>query len=140
MNDNQNKNSNHNNKNKKNINGLLILVAWAVVLTVLFNYLSVYSKQAASAETTHEIQYSEFKRLVREGQVESVELTEGKIEITMVDGYVYTDEDGNAYDKDFTLFTMQMGIYDPALLDTLEEYGVENYTNPHVPEIGRAHV
>ncbi len=135
MNDNQNKNSNHNNKNKKNLNGLLILVAWAVVLTVLFNYLSVYSKQAASAETTHEIQYSEFKRLVREGQVESVELTEGKIEITMVDGYVYTDEDGNAYDKDFTLFTMQMGIYDPALLDTLEEYGVENYTNPHVPEM-----
>ena len=56
MNDNQNKNSNHNNKNKKNLNGLLILVAWAVVLTVLFNYLSVYSKQAASAETTHEIQ------------------------------------------------------------------------------------
>jgi cell division protease FtsH len=135
MNDNQNKNSNHNNKNKKNLNGLLILVAWAIVLTVLFNYLSVYSKQAASAETTHEIQYSEFKRLVREGQVESVELTEGKIEITMVDGYVYTDEDGNAYDKDFTLFTMQMGIYDPALLDTLEEYGVENYTNPHVPEM-----
>ena len=82
MNDNQNKNSNHNNKNKKNLNGLLILVAWAIVLTVLFNYLSVYSKQAASAETTHEIQYSEFKRLVREGQVESVELTEGKIEIT----------------------------------------------------------
>ena len=103
MNDNQNKNSNHNNKNKKNLNGLLILVAWAIVLTVLFNYLSVYSKQAASAETTHEILYSEFKRLVREGQVESVELTEGKIEITMVDGYVYTDEDGNAYDKDFTL-------------------------------------
>ncbi len=135
MNDNQNKNSNHNNKNKKNLNGLLILVAWAIVLTVLFNYLSVYSKQAASAETTHEIQYSEFKRLVREGQVESVELTEGKIEITMVDGYVYTDEDGNAYDKDFTLFTMQMGIYDPALLDTLEEYGVKNYTNPYVPEM-----
>ncbi len=135
MNDNQNKNSNHNNKNKKNLNGLLILVAWAIVLTVLFNYLSVYSKQAASAETTHEIQYSEFKRLVREGQVESIALTEGKIEITMVDGYVYTDEDGNAYDKDFTLFTMQMGIYDPALLDTLDEYGVKNYTNPHVPEM-----
>ena len=135
MNDNQNKNSNHNNKNKKNLNGLLILVAWAVVLTVLFNYLSVYSKQAASAETTHEIQYSEFKRLVREGQVESIRLTEGKIEITTVDGYVYTDEDGNAYDKDFTLFTMQMGIYDPALLDTLEEYGVKNYTNPYVPEM-----
>ena len=135
MNDNQNKNSNHNNKNKKNLNGLLILVAWAIVLTVLFNYLSVYSKQAASAETTHEIQYSEFKRLVREGQVESIRLTEGKIEITTVDGYVYTDEDGNAYDKDFTLFTMQMGIYDPALLDTLEEYGVKNYTNPYVPEM-----
>jgi len=39
MNDNHNKNSNHN-KNKKNLNGLLIMVAWALVLTVAFNYLS----------------------------------------------------------------------------------------------------
>ncbi len=133
--DNNNKNNQNNNKNKKNVNGLLILVIWAVGLTVVFNYLSAYSRQANSAASTHEIQYSEFKRLVKEGLVESVVLTDGKIEITTEDGYVYVDENGNRYDKNFTLFTMQMGIYDPDLLDTLDEHGVANYTNPYVPEM-----
>ena len=133
--DNNNKNNQNNNKNKKNVNGLLILVIWAVGLTVVFNYLSAYSRQANSAASTHEIQYSEFKRLVKEGLVESVVLTDGKIEITTEDGYVYVDENGNRYDKNFTLFTMQMGIYDPDLLDTLDEHGVTNYTNPYVPEM-----
>ena len=36
--DNNNKNNQNNNKNKKNVNGLLILVIWAVGLTVVFNY------------------------------------------------------------------------------------------------------
>ena len=94
MDDNQNRNSNNNNKNKKNINGLLILVAWAVGLTVIINYLSAYSRQAATAATTHEIMYSEFKDLVRSGKVESVLLKDGMLEITTVDGYVYTDENG----------------------------------------------
>ena len=129
-----NQNNNHNN-NKNKRNGLLILVAWAIVLTVVFNYLSAASRQSSAAASTHEIQYSEFQRLVKEGLVESVVLTDGKIEITTEDGYVYVDENGNSYDKNFTLFTMQMGMYDPDLLDTLDEYGVANYTNPYVPEM-----
>ena len=67
MNDNQNKNSNKNsnqNKNKKNFNGLLMLLGWAVVLTVVFNYLAAYSQQADTASSTHEISYSEFLELV----------------------------------------------------------------------------
>ena len=52
MDDNQNRNSNNNNKNKKNMNGLLILVAWAVGLTVIINYLSAYSRQAAATART----------------------------------------------------------------------------------------
>ena len=131
--DNNQNNSHNNNKNKRN--GLLILVAWAIVLTVVFNYLSAASRQSSAAASTHEIQYSEFQRLVKEGLVESVVLTDGKIEITTEDGYVYVDENGNSYDKNFTLFTMQMGMYDPDLLDTLDEYGVANYTNPYVPEM-----
>ena len=62
MNANQNKNSNKNsnqNKNKKNFNGLLMLLGWAVVLTVVFNYLAAYSQQADTASSTHEISYSE---------------------------------------------------------------------------------
>ena len=129
-----NQNNNHNN-NKNKRNGLLILVAWAIVLTVVFNYLSAASRQSSAAASTHEIQYSEFQRLVKEGLVESVVLTDGKIEITTEDGYVYVDESGNSYDKNFTLFTMQMGMYDPDLLDTLDEYGVANYTTPYVPEM-----
>ena len=129
-----NQNNNHNN-NKNKRNGLLILVAWAIVLTVVFNYLSAASRQSSAAASTHEIQYSEFQRLVKEGLVESVVLTDGKIEITTEDGYVYVGESGNSYDKNFTLFTMQMGMYDPDLLDTLDEYGVANYTNPYVPEM-----
>ncbi len=135
MDDNQNRNSNNNNKNKKNMNGLLILVAWAVGLTVIINYLSAYSRQAAATASTHEIMYSEFKDLVREGKVESVLLKDGMLEITTVDGYVYTDKDGQEYDENFTLFTMQMGAYDQGLLDMLDEYGVKQYTNPYVPEM-----
>ena len=52
MDNNQNNNPN-NNKNKKNVNGLLILVAWAIVLTVVFNYLSAASRQAAVAAATY---------------------------------------------------------------------------------------
>jgi len=136
MDNNQNRNSNNNNnKNKKNMNGLLILVAWAVGLTVIINYLSAYSRQAAATASTHEIMYSEFKDLVRSGKVESVLLKDGMLEITTVDGYVYTDENGQTYDDNFTLFTMQMGAYDQGLLDMLDEYGVEQYTNPYVPEM-----
>ncbi|MDE7242888.1 MAG: ATP-dependent metallopeptidase FtsH/Yme1/Tma family protein, partial [Oscillospiraceae bacterium] len=134
MDDNQNKNSN-NNKNRKNVNGLLILIAWAIGLTVIINYLSAVSRQSANAATTHEVMYSEFKDLVRDGKVESVLFKDGLLEITTVEGYIYTDEDGREYDKDFTLFTNQMGIYDPNLLELLDQYGVEKYTNPYVPEM-----
>ena len=132
---NRNSNNSNNNKNKKNVNGLLILIAWAIGLTVIINYLSAYSRQAATAATTHEIMYSEFKDLVRDGKVESVLLKDGMLEITTVEGYTYTDEDGREYNEDFTLFTMQMGAYDQGLLDMLDEYGVKQYTNPYVPEM-----
>ena len=133
MNDNQNKNSN-NNKNKKNLNGLLILVAWALVLTVAFNYLSAYSRQASTAATTHEIAYSQFLSLVEEDKVASVEFVEGKLEITPVEGFVFTDETGSTFDKDFTLFTMQLGSLDRDLIPLLKEHQVD-FTNPYVPQM-----
>ena len=133
MNDNHNKNSNHN-KNKKNLNGLLIMVAWALVLTVAFNYLSAYSRQASTAATTHEIKYSQFLSMVEEDKVAAVEFVEGKLEITPAEGYVFTDELGNTFDKDFTLFTMQLGSLDRDLIPLLTEHGVE-FTNPYVPQM-----
>ena len=74
--DNNNKNNQNNNKNKKNVNGLLILVIWAVGLTVVFNYLSAYSRQANSAASTHEILYTELLDMVDAGQVERVLLVD----------------------------------------------------------------
>ena len=133
MDNNQNKNSNDN-KNKKNINGLLILVGWAVGLTILFNYLSAYSRQASTAATTHEIMYSEFLELVEADKVTEVVFTDGKLEITTEEGYVYTDETGSTYDKDFTLFTMQLGSLDRDLITLLKDHGVE-FTNPYVPQM-----
>ena len=131
MNDNQNRN---NNKNKKNLNGLLILLAWAVVLTVVFNYLSAYSREATAAAETHEIKFSEFVDLVEQDKVKEVVFTDGMLEITTVDGYVYVDEDGKEYGDNYTLFTMQMGSYSEGLLDLLDEHNVE-YTNPYVPQM-----
>ena len=133
MDDNQKRDQNNNNKNKKNFNGLLILLAWATVLTIAFNYLSAYSSEAAAVATTHEIKYSEFLELVEDDKVAEVVFTEGRLEITPVEGWAYTDEEGNTYDKDFTLFTMQLGIYGAGLTDKLDEHGV-NYTSPYVPQ------
>ena len=136
MNDNQNNKKNQNNKNKKNVNGLVMLLVWAVVLTVVFNLLSAYTQEANRAATTHEIPYSEFIDLVEQDKIQKVIFSrEGTLEITPVEGFTYTDETGKTYDKNFTLFTMQIGgTYDHDFLQRLEDHGVE-YTNPYVPEM-----
>jgi len=134
MDNNHNKKPDPGNKNKKNGNGLVVLLAWAIGLTVLFNYLSAYTQQSNAAATTHEIDYSEFIDLVEEGKVEQVLFSDGQLKITTVEGFVYTDEDGKEYNEDFTLFTMQLGSYDADLQDFLDSYGVR-YRNPYVPEM-----
>ncbi len=134
--DNTNNGRNNKNNNRKNVNGLLILLGWAVVLTVVFNYLSAYSRQANAAATTHEIEYSEFIDLVEQDKVARVIFTaSGALEITPVEGYIYTDEDGVAYDENYTLFTMQIGgSYDHDFMARLEEHNVD-FTNPYVAEM-----
>ena len=133
MDNNQNKNSN-NNKNKRNINGLLILVAWAVVLTIVFNYLSATSRQASSTASTHEILYTELLDMVDAGQVERVLLVDGRLEITPVKGFVYTDEEGNTYDENYTLFTMPISGAIGELIERLHTNGGE-FGYPYVPEM-----
>ena len=133
MDNNQNNNQNHN-KNKRNMNGLLILVIWAVVLTVVFNYLSSASRQASVEASTHEIMYTDLLNMVEADQVEQVLLVDGRLEITPVEGFVYTDEDGNIYDSDYTLFTMPIGASLGGLIDMLHEHGAK-FDNPYVPEM-----
>jgi len=130
-----NKNGN-NDRNKKNVNGLAVLIGWALVLTVGLNYLSVYVDNAETARTTCEITYSEFKELVEEGVVDEVVFTNGQIQLTTEEGYVYVDDSGDEpkeYDENFTLFTMQLN--DPDLLRFLDENDVGSYTKPYVPEM-----
>src|SRR5699024_10434470 len=114
--------------------GLLMLLGWAVVLTVVFNYLAAYSQQADTASSTHEISYSEFLELVEEGHVAEVLLTDGTLEITPVEGYVYADRERRAYVDDVALFTMRIGVYEVDLTAFLPVHGVESRT-PYVPEI-----
>ena len=138
MNENQNKpnnnQNNNDNKNQKNMRGLLALLGWALVLTIAINFLSDYSNKANVAATTHEIPYSEFVDLVEEGCIEKVVFTEGMLELTPREGFVYTDEDGKEYGKNFTLFTMQLGSYDADLQDFLDAHDVV-YTNPYVAKM-----
>ncbi|MBD5162672.1 MAG: ATP-dependent zinc metalloprotease FtsH [Oscillibacter sp.] len=133
MDNNHNKNQNDN-KNRKNMNGLLILVAWAVALTVLFNYLSAYNRQTSSSASTHEILYTELLDMVEADQVEKVLLVDGKLEITPVEGYVYTDGEGNTYNRDYTLFTMPISASIGDLIDLIHAHGGE-FSYPYVPEM-----
>ena len=131
MDNNQNKN-NQDNKNKRNLNSLLVLVGWALLLTVALQYLNNYLGSPSSSTTTHEIMYSTMKELVEEDHVEKAIFKDGNITIYPKEGYVYTDSDGKTYDKNYTLFTKDLG--DPNLYDLLDDHNVD-YTSPYVPEM-----
>lgn len=94
---NNNNKNNKNNKNNSRLKGILTLVAWAVVLTVILNYMSAYSGNAANASTSHEVRYSEFVDMVEKGKVDEVLFKDSTIYITPVEGYVFTDEEGEKY-------------------------------------------
>ena len=126
-----NKNPNDN-RNKRNLNGLLTLIGWALLLTVVLQYLYTSLGSSSESATTHEIMYSEFEQLVEEGHVDQVILQDGRLTIYPKEGYDYTDETGNTYTGNYTLFTMNVG--DPGLYDMLDEYNVD-FTAPYVPEM-----
>jgi len=127
-----------NNKNNKpgrggrNMRGVVTLVVWAIILTVIFNYISAYTSNSSNRATSHEIQYSEFLQLVRDGKVRQVVLRDGTIYASPVDGYVYTDEDGKTYaaseKSELLLYTVDV---DSGLtVALLDESGVA-FTEPY---------
>ena len=135
MDNNSNNNQNRNDKNRGGSSrGIISLVIWALVLTFGFNYISSMMTQQREAQTSHEIAYSEFKELVRDGKIASVEFGDRVFTITPVEGFVYTDEDGVAYDENYTLYTTIIADGNESLLSLLDEYHVE-YTKPYVPEM-----
>ena len=128
--------NNKNNKNKKNSNwtGLITLIAWALFLTVIINYMASFSTRANGNQRTTkaEIGYSEMVDMIQNGEVASVSFTSDVINITPVDGFIYTDEKGNEVTGQLTLYTSI--ISDSRLLPLLDEYQVE-YTKPYVAKM-----
>jgi len=120
-------------KNRGYSRGVLSLMLWSLVLVIGFNYIASALGNTRAAQTSHEIAYSEFKELVREGKVTSVQFDDRTFVITPVEGYVYTDADGKSYSKDFTLYTTIIPDGNESLMALLDEYGVA-YTKPYKPE------
>ena len=84
--------NNKNGKGRSNLRGILTLVAWALVLTVAFNYFAAYNSNATNKATSHEIKYSEMVSLVESGKVAEVLFKDDAIYVTPVEGYTYTEE------------------------------------------------
>ena len=129
-----------NNKNNKNGKGgrylrqMLVLLAWAVVLTIAFNYFAAYTGNAANKSTSFEVDFSTLTDLIREDKIQRVELEDGKIFATPIDGYVYTDESGkepktytNSEKDKLILYTTQINSNN--FYDLLDEHHV-TYTAP----------
>ena len=113
--DSKNNKNNKNSKNNRNLRGVLVLLAWAVVLTIGFNYFAAYTGNAANKATSFEVDFSALADLVREDKIARVEFKNGQILATPIDGYVYTDESGkepktytNSEKTKVTLYTTQI--------------------------------
>ena len=104
-----NQNDNKNKKTDKNSNwrGVISLLCWAALLTIVISYASNYLGNASSHSGSAEIRYSDFLDLLEQGQVSEVQFdsTEGTLVITPAEGYVYQDQEtGLTYDKDYHLY------------------------------------
>ncbi len=99
--DKNNGNNNKNGGNGSNWKGAGSLVAWALLLTLIFYGANAYFGSPQQRADMVEIYYSEFTSLVDAGQVEEVVLdtTDNILRITPKDGYVYTDDNGTSYTK-----------------------------------------
>ena len=96
------------NKKRKNSNmtGLVTLIAWALFLTVIINYMANYSMRNNDARSAKaEILFTELVDMVKNDEVASVSFTDELINITPVEGYIYTDPDGQEYTGNITLYT-----------------------------------
>ncbi len=145
MANNNGNNNNRSGKNGKNSNfrGILTLVAWALVLTVVFQYFNAYNKNTANKSTSHEIKYSDMIDMIEKNQVDEVLFKDSTIYITPVDGYVYTEEvtsGGKPETKTYkqseesglTLYTTYLSNAD--LLPLMEEHNVA-YTGYYEAEM-----
>ena len=133
-----NKKDQKNNQNRnRNMRGVVTLIIWALVLTVVFNYINAYSNNLTKRASSHEIPYSQLIDLIQEDQVAELKIENGVLYATPVDGYVYTEEAADKYKepKSYTqsektpLILYTTALNDTSLLPLLEEHNVK-YTSP----------
>ena len=133
-----NKKDQKNNQNRnRNMRGVVTLIIWALVLTVVFNYINAYSNNLTKRASSHEIPYSQLIDIIQEDQVAELKIENGVLYATPVDGYVYTEEatDKNKEPKSYTqsektpLILYTTALNDASLLPLLEEHNVK-YTSP----------
>ena len=131
MNQNDKRND-QNNKGGKNLQGVLRLVAWALLLTLVLRYAGLYINSRTGNAASAEIPYSTFIDLIEDGKAEFVRFDSDAqlLRLTTKADYTYTDEDGKAFTgKNF--YTVPISNDD--LIPLLTEKGVGYTAGPYSP-------
>ena len=131
MNQNDKRND-QNNKGGKNLQGVLRLVAWALLLTLVLRYAGLYINSKTGNAASAEIPYSTFIDLIEEDKAEFVRFDSDAqlLRLTTKADYTYTDEDGKAFTgKNF--YTVP--ISNDNLIPLLTEKGVGYTAGPYSP-------
>ena len=131
MNQNDKRND-QNNKGGKNAQGILRLVAWALLLTLVLRYAGLYINSRSGNAASAEIPYSTFITLIEDGKAEFVRFDSDAqlLRLTTKGDYTYTDEDGKAFTgKSF--YTVPINNDD--LIPLLTEKGVGYTAGPYSP-------
>ena len=131
MNQNDKRND-QNNKGGKNLQGVLRLVAWALLLTLVLRYAGLYINSRSGNAASAEIPYSTFIDLIEDGKAEFVRFDSDAqlLRLTTKGDYTYTDEDGKAFTgKSF--YTVPINNDD--LIPLLTEKGVGYTAGPYSP-------
>ena len=131
MNQNDKRND-QNNKGGKNAQGILRLVAWALLLTLVLRYAGLYINSRSGNAASAEIPYSTFIERIEDGKAEFIRFESDAqlLRLTTKGDYTYTDEDGKAFTgKSF--YTVPINNDD--LIPLLTEKGVGYTAGPYSP-------
>ena len=119
----------HNNKNKKpgngknNARGVVSLISWALVLTILISYAGNYFTSAGHQAATVELYYSDMLNMAESGELVEVAFdpNESILHLTPAEGYTYSGEEGLVYTKtaDGWTYSDSMGNTHEAVLDPI---------------------
>ena len=151
-----NPNDNKNRKNGKgggSWRGVVSLVGWALVLTIVVSYASSVLGSTGRQASSVNIEYSQFVEMVEDGQVEGVKFDDSEpiLLITPAEGFAYTAENGTVYTRTkdgytyedamgqeqtahLELFTVQIQSND-AVIDLLTSNGVEIFDQDYQPPV-----